>query len=81
MKKLLFSLAVLTILFGTFNFALAAPSSTPEEFLTSTVDAGLNGSMDVVSYVMTNYWKYILVFVVIISLLILAKRFSRLGSR
>lgn len=65
----------------TASFASAAPSSTPEEVLDVAVGETINAGVDIFTYVIQNYLKYILVLGVAIALYGLFKKFAHIGSR
>jgi hypothetical protein len=59
----------------------AAPSSTPEEVLDTVVGETVDASVDLMTYVIQNYLKYILVVGIAITLYFTFKRFAHIGSR
>lgn len=75
-----FSLAVMGM-FGLASAGLCAPSSTPTEVLDSVVGSGIDTSVGLVETVVTTYFPYILVFVIIVALFAWIKRFSTTGTK
>ena len=67
--------------FLTVNTASAAPSSTPEEVLDAAVGGTINAGVDIFTYVIENYLKYLLVLGVAIGLYVAFKKFAHIGSR
>lgn len=68
---------------GMFSFgmtALAAPSSTPEEIIDSVAGGTLDGAIDLLNYVITNYLKYILVLGLVVALYGIFKRFAHIAK-
>lgn len=61
--------------------AWGAPSSTPEEVLATAVDTTIDSGVDIFTYVITNYMKYILILGVVIGLIAIFKKFAHLGAK
>ena len=81
--KMLFSslsLAVVGLVVAAQG-VLAAPSSTPEEVLAGVGDAGINTIVDLLVYFVTNYYGYLIVFIILAAMFMWFKRGARLGQR